>query len=154
MGKQQSPSMEDYLERIAMLAKERGVVKVTTLSNALGVKKPSVISALKKLSDNGLIKHERYGCVELTIEGGEIAEDVLQRHEALGKFLIGILGVDPDTAWKDACEMEHFVSPITSKRLAKFVEFVLTCPQGKPEWLKAFDYYLGHGKRREEYLAR
>jgi len=39
MGKQQSPSMEDYLERIAMLAKERGVVRVTTLSSALGVKK-------------------------------------------------------------------------------------------------------------------
>jgi len=146
--------MEDYLEGIAMLAKERGVVRVTTLSKALVVKKPSVISALKKLSGKGLIKHERYGYVELTAEGGKIAEDVCRRHEALGKFLIEILGVDPDIAWEDACEMEHFISPVTLKKLAKFVEFMLTCPQGKPEWLKAFDYYLGHGKRAEDYLAR
>lgn len=154
MVKQQSPSMEDYLEGIAMLAKERGVVRVTTLSKALGVKKPSVISALKKLSKKGLIKHERYGYVELTAEGGKIAEDVCGRHEALGKFLIEILGVDPDTAWEDACEMEHFISPVTLKRLARFVEFMLTCPQGKPEWLRGFGYYLGSRKHAEDYLAR
>jgi len=146
--------MEDYLEGIAMLAKERGVVRVTTLSKALVVKKPSVISALKKLAEKGLIKHERYGYVELTAEGGKIAEDVCRRHAALGKFLIEILGVDPDIAWEDACEMEHFISPVTLKKLARFVEFMLTCPQGKPEWLKAFDYYLGHGKHAEDYLAR
>ena len=146
--------MEDYLEKIVMITEGKEAVTVTNISRLLGVTKPSVISALKKLSEKGLIKHERYGYVELTAEGGKIAEDVCRRHEALGKFLIEILGVDPDIAWEDACEMEHFISPVTLKKLARFVEFMLTCPQGKPEWLKAFDYYLGHGKHAEDYLAR
>jgi len=154
MAKQQSPSMEDYLERIAMLAEEQGIVRVTKLSKALGVKKPSVTSALKKLSEKGFVNHERYGYVELTAEGKRIAQDVFRRHEALREFLTEILGIDPETAWNDACKMEHFVSPITLERLAKFVEFVLTCPRGKPEWLTGFDYYFEHGNRREDYLAR
>jgi Mn-dependent transcriptional regulator len=154
MEKQQSPSMEDYLERIAMLGRERGIVSITKLSDALGVKKPSVTSAIKKLSGKGLVDHERYGYVALTAEGSKIAQDVFSRHEALRKFLTEILGIDPETAWNDACKMEHFVSPVTAERLTKFVEFALTSPRGKPEWLKGFDYYFEHGVRGEEYLAR
>jgi DtxR family Mn-dependent transcriptional regulator len=151
---QHNASMEDYLERIAMLAQEHGVARVTQLSRALAVKKPSVTAALHKLSERGLVNHEKYGYVELTAEGKRIAQDVFRRHEALRKFLVEILGVDPDTARKDACNMEHFISPVTTNRLAKFVEFVLTCPQGRPEWLKGFNYYFEHGKRGEVYMAR
>ena len=125
--------MEDYLEKIVMLAEGGEVVRVTNISKILGVKKPSVISALKKLSEKGLIKHEKYGSVELTIEGKNIAEDVLRRHKALGKFMIEVLGIDADTAWKDACKMEHFISPITLERLIKYVEIVLASPDGKSE---------------------
>lgn len=146
---QQSASMEDYLERIAVLAEERGVVRVAGLGKALGVKNSSVTAALRKLSERGLVRHERYGYVELTIEGRKIAADVMRRHEALGKFLTEILGVEPETAWKDACDMEHFVSPATSERLAKFVEFILTHPRRQAVCLKGFDHYLKHGKREE-----
>jgi len=131
--------MEDYLEKIVMLTEEGEVVRVTNISRILGVKKPSVISALKKLSERGFIKHERYGSVELTVEGKRIAEDVLRRHKALGKFMIEVLGIDADTAWKDACKMEHFISPITLERLIEFVEIVLASPDGKSEWLKTSD---------------
>ena len=124
--------MEDYLEKIVMITEGKEAVTVTNISRLLGVTKPSVISALKKLSEKGLIKHERYGSVELTIEGKKIAEDVLRRHKALGKFFIEVLGIDPDIAWKDACKMEHFISPTTSRRLIKFVNLTLTSPVGKP----------------------
>ena len=47
------------------------------------------------------------------------------------------------------------VGPAVSlEKLTQFVEFLLTCPQGKPECLKAFAYYLEHGERDEKYLAR
>jgi DtxR family transcriptional regulator, Mn-dependent transcriptional regulator len=139
---QQSRSMEDYLERIAMLAKEDGIVRVGGLGKALGVKNSSVTSALKKLSDKGLVNHERYGYVELTSEGRKIAADVMSRHEALGRFLIEILGVEAETAWKDVCGMEHFVSPSTSEKLAKFVDFILSQSYGSSNYLNEFKYYL------------
>jgi DtxR family Mn-dependent transcriptional regulator len=146
--------MEDYLEALVVLGGEKKVVRVTQLSKALGVKKPSVTSALKKLSQQGLVEHERYGWAMLTTEGEEIAQDVFRRHEALRHFLADILNVDPEIASADACKMEHFLSPVSLEKLAKFVEFVLTRPEGKPEWLKGFSYYFEHGELPKEYVAR
>jgi len=150
----QSASMEDYLEAIAILAEKSKPVKVTEISKALGVKKPSVTSALGKLSQQGLVEHKRYGHVQLTTEGERIAQDVFHRHEVLRHFLVEILNVDPEIAAEDACKMEHSLSPTSLERLAKFEEFVLNCPRGEPEWLKGFNYYFEHGERDEELLVR
>lgn len=130
------------------------MARVKQISQALGVKMPSVTSALRKLSGEGLIKHERYGDVKLTPEGKLIAEDVIRRHETLRRFLAEILNVDAKIAAEDACKMEHVISTTTLERLAKFLEFVLNCPRGEPEWLKGFNYYIEYGERAEEYLAR
>ena len=48
---------------------------------------------------------------------------------------------------KDACKIEHALSTKTSKRLAKFVEFVQSSET--PEWLKGFNFYIKTGKRSE-----
>ena len=154
MVTRQTASMEDYLEAIAVLRGEGEVVKVKQISQALGVKMPSVTSAMKKLSYEGLVEHERYGHAKLTAEGEKVAQDVVRRHETLCCFLTEILSVDPQIAGEDACKMEHAISPTSLERLAKFLEFVLTCPRGEPVWLKGFDYYFDHGERAEEYLAR
>ena len=154
MEKEQSASMEDYLEAIALLSERDNEVRVTEISRALGVKKPSVTSALTKLTQEGLIKHERYGQAKLTTKGQRIAQDVFHRHETLRHFLTEILKVDPKVAANDACKMEHTVSPVTLEKLAKFVEFMLGQPRGKPEWLRNFCYYLENDKLPSECVAR
>jgi DtxR family Mn-dependent transcriptional regulator len=151
---QQTASMEDYLETIALLKEESKPVTVTAISKKMGVKKPSVNWALTKLSVTGLVLHEKYGDVELTAEGAKIAEDVYKRHKILRQFLVDILDVDPDTADNDACRMEHVLSRDSLSRLEKFIDFVLKCPRGNPEWLSGFNYYVKHGKRDDELLAR
>ena len=103
----QSASMEDYLEAIIVLGEGDKAVRVTQISEALRVKKPSVISALKKLSQERLVEHKRYGYVTLTAEGERIARDVFRRHEVLRHFLAEILNVDPKIAAEDACKMDH-----------------------------------------------
>ena len=148
MGKERTTSMEDYLEAISMLAERGKAVRVTQISQALGVKKPSVTAALKRLKEAGLAQHERYGYVELTTEGERIAEEVFRRHEALRRFMTEILGVASEIAVEDACRMEHSLSPASLERLTKFVEFVLT--YRKPKWLKEFDSYFKHAKHSEE----
>ncbi len=142
-----SASMEDYLEAIMMLSEGSRGVRVTEVSKSLGVKKPSVSAALKKLAQDGLVRHERYGYVELTAEGEAVAENIFHRHEALRHFLADILNVDPTTAAEDACKVEHYLSSATVERLAKFVEFVSTRPKGQPEWLRVFNHYFEHDGR-------
>ncbi len=149
----QTSSMEDYLETIAILKETGTPVTVTAISKLIGVRKPSVDWALAKLSEAGLVEHERYGDVELTAEGARLAQDVYQRHKTLRQFLADILDVDPETAEKDACRMEHVVSSITMGRLAGFLDFVLNCPQGKSKLLEGLEYYFTHGKRDEKRVA-
>ncbi len=154
MDREQSPSMEDYLEAISVLARGRKVVRVTQISNMLGVKKPSVTSALKKLREANLIEHERYGYVELTSDGQRVADDVFRRHEILRHFLVEILGIDQERASEDACKMEHAISSVTAEKLSKFVDFVLSRPQGEPEWLKSFKHYSEHGNFPAECVTK
>jgi DtxR family Mn-dependent transcriptional regulator len=149
MEKEQSASMEDYLEAIIMLREGKEAVRVSQMSKALGVKMPSVTSALRKLSEEGLVEHQRYGRARLTPDGEKIARDVLRRHEALRRFLAEILSVDPKTAETDACKMEHSVSPATQEKLGKFIEFVLSRPKVQPEWLEMFYRYASYGELPE-----
>jgi DtxR family Mn-dependent transcriptional regulator len=150
----QTASMEDYLEAIAKLGEGRKVVKVKQLSQMLGVKMPSVTSALKKLSGQELVEHEKYGHIKLTPEGDEVARDVICRHEALTRFFAQALGINRETAEEDACKIEHVISPLSMERLAKFVEFIEACPLGGANFPSRYEYYLEHGKLPQDCSNR
>ena len=150
MQRAQTPSMEDYLEAIAMLGGEDRIVRVSQISRRLKVKMPSVTSALRKLSDQGLVEHERYGYIKLTAEGNRIAEEVIRRHDALSHFLIDALGIDQQTAEEDACRIEHVISTLSMERIVKFVEFLKECPLGEIKFPGRYKYYLEHGVLPEE----
>jgi DtxR family Mn-dependent transcriptional regulator len=81
------------------------------------VSKPSVLTALKILEEQGLLEHERYRSVTLTERGKEVAGDIRSRHDFLTSFLRDVLGVSPDIAERDACKMEHILSEETLKKM-------------------------------------
>jgi Mn-dependent transcriptional regulator len=146
--------MEDYLEAIANLHEERRVVRVNQISQALGVKMPSVTSALKRLSEQGLAVHEKYGYVELTPEGDRVAGEVIHRHKALSRFFAQALNIDQETAEEDACRIEHVISPLSLERVIKFIEFIEACPLGEANFPQRYKYYVEHGELPKECLAR
>lgn len=142
-------SMEDYLEAIAALSKEKGEARVNEIGELLRVKNSSVNSAVSNLAKHDLVRHERYGSVELTSAGEEMASAIQKKHDTLYKFLTEILAVDPKTADRDACKMEHALSSGTSGRLIKFIEFIEGCPEEEPEWLINLKHYFKTGKRQK-----
>jgi DtxR family Mn-dependent transcriptional regulator len=129
MAKEITPTMEDYLEVIGQLGKKDEVVRVKNIARQLNVKMPSVTEALKTLAKNGLIRHEKYGYVELTQKGGRIAEEIYSRHQTLFKFLNQILGIDARAAEEDACKMEHTISSTARKKLIEFIKSLESRPQ-------------------------
>ena len=50
-----SSAMEDYLEAVLMLQKQKGYVRCVDVAEQLGVKKPSVSRAVKELSKSCLL---------------------------------------------------------------------------------------------------
>ena len=102
-------SAEDYLEAMLMLKEERGYIRSIDVASLLGVTKPSVSYATKRLRENGYITLDPAGMIVLLEPGMEIAERMYERHKLLTELLIG-LGVDPETARADACKIEHDLS--------------------------------------------
>ncbi|WP_026043642.1 metal-dependent transcriptional regulator [Treponema primitia] len=109
-------SLEDYLEMVSFLSDE-GEVRVTDIASRLGVSKPSVLTALKALEEQGLLEHERYRTVTLTQKGAIQAAEIRDRHNFLTGFLRDTVGVNAETAEEDACKMEHILSEETLKKL-------------------------------------
>jgi DtxR family Mn-dependent transcriptional regulator len=109
-------SLEDYLEMVSFLSDE-GEVRVTDIAARLNVSKPSVHTALKNLEEQELIQHKRYQNVTLTKKGFQRAAAIRKKHQFLTDFLINIVGVDAAIAERDACKMEHVLSPETLKRM-------------------------------------
>lgn len=109
---------EDYIEAIVELEEEQNRPEVRSVDIAArrNVSKASVNKALQTLRDAGYIEQERYGRITLTEAGREYGEEIWSRHQALHSFLVDDLGVDPEVADREACEMEHTVSRDTMNR--------------------------------------
>ena len=86
----------------------------------------SVTGALRRMSREGLVNYGAREFVELTDEGAELARKILQRDEFLRQFLSGTLGLDNEIAEKDACSLEHHLSPETLSRLVALHQFMQT----------------------------
>lgn len=113
-------SSEDYLERILILSEKLEKVREIDVVNDMGFSKPSVSIAMKKLKENGYIIIEN-GSLSLTPKGLEIAERIYERHKILTKAFV-LLGVDQETAAKDACKVEHDISEETFLKIKERVE--------------------------------
>jgi DtxR family Mn-dependent transcriptional regulator len=113
-------SLEDYLEMVSFLADE-GEVRVTDIAARLKVSKPSVLTALRTLEEQGYLDHERYRTVSLTPKGVVRAREIRDIHNLLTVFLQDVVGVNPETAEKDACKMEHLLSEETLKKIKSLV---------------------------------
>ncbi len=102
-------SGEDYLECILVLTNRNGSVHSVEVATALGVTKPSVSRAMSTLRQKGYIVFEADSAIKLTEKGYDVASKILERHEILTEFFMG-LGVDKPVAQNDACEIEHVIS--------------------------------------------
>jgi len=111
-------SAEDYLEAILRLRESKGYVRSVDISQMLGVTKPSVSFAMKKLRENGYIIMDEENLITLTDSGEEIALRVYDRHKTLVSFLMSI-GVSEATAREDACKIEHDISQETFEALRR-----------------------------------
>lgn len=112
-------SGEDYLETILIL-NQKGEVRSVDIANEMNVSKPSVCRAVGILKSGGFIEVDKNGYITFTADGRETAEKIYERHKVLTDWLIGI-GVDENTAEKDACRLEHNFSSESFEKLKNHI---------------------------------
>jgi len=146
-------TMEDYLEAIFDLDKDKKVVRVRDIARRLDVKMPTVTSMLRTLNDRGLVHYEKYEYVELTDTGAGVGREMRRRHQMLYRFLTDILKIDTKTADDEACKMEHTLSLATLESLTDFMEFIQACPRAGESWLHYFEEFRRIGHKPESCEA-
>ncbi|WP_054692112.1 metal-dependent transcriptional regulator [Syntrophomonas palmitatica] len=72
-----TPSMEDYLEMVCRLAKDKPYTRISDLSEALNVRQPSATKMVQKLAESGYLNYKKYEVIELTARGQELGEYLL-----------------------------------------------------------------------------
>lgn len=117
-------SLEDYLETILILSRRLSAVRSIDVATELNFSKPSVSVAVKNLKNRSYITVSEEGYLHLTKEGQEIAESVYERHTLLTDWLVH-LGVEPQIAARDACRMEHDITPESYEAMKKCILSVL-----------------------------
>ena len=114
-------SGEDYLETIYLLTRKNPHVRSVDVANELGFTKASVSRAMRILREENMVVFAEDGGVKLTKAGLKRAIAVYERHTLITDFFAEYLGVNPVTAEKDACKIEHVISDETYLRLRSFM---------------------------------
>jgi len=112
-------SLEDYLESILLLELKGEKLHSISIAKMLGVSKPAVTRALKKLAFKGYVSKMSYEDVRFTKEGRLLATKIYHRHTTIKQFLLHI-GLNENTAEVDCCKIEHVISDETLRALEKF----------------------------------
>lgn len=73
-------SLEEYLKAILVLHKKHGNSRCVDVADYLGVSKPSVSRAVKKLTKSGHII-KKSGALYLTQQGRQYAEQICERYQ-------------------------------------------------------------------------
>ena len=120
--------MEDYLEVIYELVQQKGYATTIDISRCLNVSSPSVTKMMQRLDESRYLDYEKYRGIRLTQHGTDVAQNIHKRHSLLAEFL-KMIGVDEDTANRDAEGIEHHLHPETLKKLEEFVKNVKKNPR-------------------------
>ncbi|GFI62041.1 transcriptional regulator MntR [Clostridiales bacterium] len=111
-------AVENYLETILMLSYKQPDVHAVDICNHLGYSRPTLSVAIKQMKEDGLISVNGENHIFLTDSGREVAERIYERHNVIAKMLIDI-GVQEETAYSDACKIEHDISNETFSCIKK-----------------------------------
>jgi DtxR family transcriptional regulator, Mn-dependent transcriptional regulator len=124
---------QDYL-KVIWNAQEWSLEKVSTkmLAEKIGVSASTASESIRKLAEQGLVDHEKYGAVTLTESGRRAALAMVRRHRLLEAFLVKELGYGWDEVHDEAEVLEHAVSDRLVARIDAKLGFPQRDPHGDP----------------------
>jgi|SRR5579859_2452437 len=120
-----------YLEAIYYIRSEGEAVRSARLADWLGVSRPTVTIALRRMTRDGMVRITSKE-IELTEAGQRAAETVVRRHRIVERWLTDVLGLDWVTADEEAARLEHAVSELVERRLYESLGRPTSCPHGNP----------------------
>lgn len=128
-----STSTQNYLKVIWGLQEwSDAPVTPSVIAERVGLRLSTVSDAVRKLTEQGLVDHARYGDVTLTEAGRLLAVAMVRRHRLIESFLVRTLKYRWDEVHDEAEHLEHAVSDLMIDRIDELLEYPTRDPHGDP----------------------
>jgi Mn-dependent DtxR family transcriptional regulator len=103
-------SAAHYLLAVAAFGKSGRDPRAVDIARQLDVSRAAVSLQMRALRDHGLVDVGDDHRIHLTRTGADLVARIASKREVVRLFLVEVLGVDPETAERDACKIEHLIS--------------------------------------------
>lgn len=127
-----SSAEENYLKALFHLTLESREEETGTnkVAEYLDVSPASVNAMLKRLKGKELVKHERYGKLQLSEKGKKLALEMIRKHRLWETFLYRHLNFGWEEIHQVAEELEHIRSSKLIRELEAFMGYPKVDPHG------------------------
>jgi DtxR family Mn-dependent transcriptional regulator len=124
--------VEDYLQVMHYLTRDGVPVIAARLAERLNVTPPTVTATLQRMERDGLVEHGPRKEILFTIEGRQVAENIVRRHALAERLLTDLLKMPWHESHEEAHGVEHVMTPSIEARLLDALGNPTTCPHGNP----------------------
>lgn len=107
-------------------------VSTSALAEALDVSPPAVNRMVTRLRELGMLEHEPYQGIRLTVEGQREALKQLRLHRIVEAFLVIVMGFKWHEVHDDADTMSRHLTDTLADRMWQMAGQPSACPHGEP----------------------
>lgn len=124
---------ENYIKAIFHLGNNgTSTVNTNAIAQEMNTKASSVTDMIKKLSEKNYADYKKYQGVCLTIEGRNVAINIIRKHRLWEVFLVEKLNFSWDEVHEVAEHLEHIKSEKLVNELDTFLNYPTHDPHGDP----------------------
>lgn len=119
----------DELLELLWNMREKGISDIASFQRE--VSDPEAKAILSYMEQEGLFAQNGEK-VYLKEKGEEKAREIIRRHRLTERLLMEIFELSEEEAEKEACKLEHILSPEVTDSVCTFLGHPPVCPHGKP----------------------
>jgi DtxR family Mn-dependent transcriptional regulator len=127
-----SKTERELLKAVYRMSQNGARANTSEIAEQLKLAPGTLIMAVKRLADRGVLVHLPYIGVELTAKGHLTALSAIRRHRIVERFLADMLGYEWHDADRLAKHFEHQLPREVEDRLFAALNNPQTCPHGHP----------------------
>lgn len=127
-----TPAMRRYAAEIYRLQEDRPQVGLSEIAEHVDASPQAVSRMLQRMKEAGLIDHEPYRGVRLTVEGERVSLPALRRHRLAEVFLVQVMGFGWDEVHELCDHFERGVNDPIEDRMDELAGHPTRCPHGEP----------------------
>jgi len=126
------PAVSEYITQIYLILRDYSYCNNKRLADHIGVSASAVSQAILRLKKLNFVEQDKYGMINLCVDGKLLAEELLKRHYLLEYLMVKKLQFPWELSDNEAEHLQDKVSPDFINHLDTYLDFPKTCPHGNP----------------------